>query len=108
MEASWATQIQDYEAYEAAESGIKVFIEAVVEDTWIRDLRNPKMFYSNVTALTLLNHLHPHLGGLHALDMVLLAIQMSQFYEGTPGIPEYIQLLKDACDYCLSCLQNYN
>ncbi len=36
-----------------AKSGIKVFIEVVVEDTWICDLRNPETFYSNVTALTL-------------------------------------------------------
>jgi hypothetical protein len=28
--------------------------------------------------------------------MVLLTIQMSQYYAGTPIIPEYIQLLEDA------------
>jgi hypothetical protein len=32
---AWAALIQDYKAYEAAEHGIKVFIEAVVNDTWI-------------------------------------------------------------------------
>ncbi len=32
-EASWTTRIQDYKAYEAAESGVKAFIEAVVKDT---------------------------------------------------------------------------
>ncbi len=37
--------IQDYEAYEAAERSVKVFIEAVVNDIWIHDLRNPKTFY---------------------------------------------------------------
>jgi hypothetical protein len=52
-EASWATRIQDYDAYEAAESGAKAFIEAVVKDTWIRNLRDPETFYSNVTALEL-------------------------------------------------------
>ena len=77
VEASWTTRIQDYEAYEAAESGVKAFIEAVVEDTWICDLRNPKTFYSNVTALELLNHLCDRSGGLHTLDMILLTIQMS-------------------------------
>jgi hypothetical protein len=74
-EASLATPIKDYEAYEAAESGAKAFIEAVVEDTWICDLHDPETFYSNVTALELLNHLHDHSGGLHALDMVSLTIQ---------------------------------
>ncbi len=62
-EASWAACIQDYEAYEVAESGVKVFIEAVVEDTWILDLRNSETFHSNVTTLELLNHLRDHLGG---------------------------------------------
>jgi hypothetical protein len=95
-EAAWAARIQDYEAYEAAKAGVKAFIEAVVDDTWIRDLRDPETFYSNVTALALLNHLRDRSGGLHALDMVSLTIQMSQYYEGTPIIPEYIQLLEDA------------
>ncbi len=52
--------------------------------------------YSDVTALPLLNHLRDSSGGLHSLDMVSLSIQMNQYYEGTPIIPEYIQLLEDA------------
>jgi hypothetical protein len=74
----WAALLQDYEAYEAAEHGVKVFIEAVVNDTWICDLCDPERFYSNVTALTIFSHLCERSGGLHALDMVLLTIQMSQ------------------------------
>jgi hypothetical protein len=76
-EASWAAHIQDYQAYEVVEAGVKAFIEAVVKDTWIRDLRDPETFYSNVTALTLFNHLCNRSGGLHVLDMVSLTIQMS-------------------------------
>jgi hypothetical protein len=68
----------------------------MVEDTWICDLRDPETFYANVTALELLNHPHDCSGGLHALDMVLLTIQMSQYYKGTPIIPKYTQLLEDA------------
>ena len=60
-------------------------------------MHNPETFYSNLTALELLNHLHARLDGLHALDtdMVSLTIQMSQFHEGTSDIPKYIQLLED-------------
>jgi hypothetical protein len=93
---TWAALIQDYKAYEAAEHGVKVFIEAIVNDMWICDLCNPETFYSNVTALTIFDHLCKHSGGLHALDMVSLTIQMSQYYEGMPDIPEYIFLLEDA------------
>ncbi len=67
-------KIQDYKAYEAAECGAKVFIEAVVEDMWICDLCYPETFYFNVTALTLFDHLCECSGSLHALDMVLLTI----------------------------------
>jgi hypothetical protein len=93
---AWAALLQDYKAYEAAECGIKVFIKAVLNDTWICNLCNPETFYSNVTALDIFNNLCKRSGGLHALDMVLLTIQMSKYYEGTPDIPEYIFLLKDA------------
>jgi hypothetical protein len=86
----------DYKAYKAAERGVKVFIEAVVNNTWIRDLCNAKMFYSNITALDIFNHLHKCSGGLHVLDMVLLTIQMRKYYKGMPDIPEYIFLLEDS------------
>jgi hypothetical protein len=48
------------------------------------------------TALILFGHLCKCSGGLHALDMVLLTIQMSQYYEGMLDIPMYIFLLEDA------------
>jgi hypothetical protein len=92
---AWAALLQNYKAYEAAERGIKVFIKAVVNDTWICNLCGPKMLYSNVTALAIFNHLCKLSGGLHALDMVLLTIQMSQYYEGMLDIPKYIFLLED-------------
>jgi hypothetical protein len=95
IKTAWAALVQDYKAYKAAERGIKVFIKAVVNNTWICDLHDPKMFYSNVTDLTLFDHLCGHLGSLHAVDMVLLTIQMSQYYKGTPDLPEYIFLLED-------------
>jgi hypothetical protein len=88
--------IQNDKAYKATERGVKVFIKAVVNDTWIRDLCNPETFYSNITALDIFNRLCERSGSLHALDMVLLTIQMSKYYEGMPDIPEYIFLLEGA------------
>ncbi len=93
---AWAALIQDYKAYKAAEHGVKVFIKAVVNDTWICNLHDLKTFYSYVTALAIFNHLHKHSGSLDTLDMVLHTIQMSQYYKGTLDIPKYIFLLKDA------------
>jgi hypothetical protein len=100
----WAVLIQDEEAYKAAECGIKVFINAVVNHTWIYNLHNPGTFYSNITALNIFNHHRKHSGSLQ-LDMVLLTIQMSKYYKGMPGIPKYIFLLKDAqCKAARACL----
>ncbi len=93
---AWAALLQDYKAYEAAEHGIRVFIKAVVNNTWICNLPDTKTFYSNVTALAIFDHLRESSSGLHALDMALLTIQMSQYYKGTPDIPKYIFLLEDA------------
>jgi hypothetical protein len=102
---AWAALLQDYEAYKAAERGVKVFIKAIVTDMWICNLRDPKTFYSNVTALAIFNHLCERSGGLHAMDKVLLNIQMSQYYNGTPDIPEYIFLLEDTqCKAARACL----
>jgi hypothetical protein len=93
---AWEALLQGYEAYKAAEHGLKVFIKAVVNNMWIHDLRNPETFYFNVTALNIFNYLCKHSGSLHMLDMVSLTIQMSKYYEGTLDIPEYIFLLEDA------------
>ncbi len=102
---AWVALLQDYKAYKAAERGVKVFIEAVVKDTFICNLCNPKTFYSNVTALNIFNHLNERSGSLHVLDMVLLTIQMSKYYKGTPDIPKYIFLLEDAqCKAARACL----
>jgi hypothetical protein len=95
-ETAWAALIQDYMAYKVTDCSIKVFIEEVVNDMWICNLYNLERFYSNVTALAIFHHLCKRSGGLHSLDMVSLTIQMSQYYEGMPDIPEYIFLLEDA------------
>jgi hypothetical protein len=103
---AWAVLLQDYKAYKAAEHGAKVFIEVVVNDMWICNLCNPETFYSNVTALAIFNHIRKRSSGLHSLDMVLLTmIQMSQYYKGTPDIPQYIFLLEDTqCKAARACL----
>jgi hypothetical protein len=67
-----------------------------VADTWNHDLHNPETLYSKVSALTLFNHLQDYSGGLHELDMVLLTISVSQYYEGMPDILEYIFMFEDA------------
>ena len=50
--------------------GYRSFILKVVEDTWVRRLRDPDSFYNRVTPRDLLNLLAMHSGGLKRADVV--------------------------------------
>ena len=43
--------------YETADTSCKNFIMEVVDETWYKELKDPDTFYTNVTALKLLDHL---------------------------------------------------
>ena len=72
------------------------FILAVVEDAWVRELRDPDIFYAAVLPRDLLDHLQLLCGGLHALDVLALQNDMQRFHLDAEGMPEYINALKDA------------
>ena len=42
----------------------------VIEETWYKELEDPDTFYTNITALQLLEHLTEFCLGLHAIDAV--------------------------------------
>jgi hypothetical protein len=65
VEAAHATVVFDFETYTAAKKGVSAFIQAVVDETWIKPLRHPITFYNNVTAYNLLEYLCTNSGGLH-------------------------------------------
>ena len=48
---------EDYRLFAAAESDSAKFILAVVEDTWVRELRDPDLFYTAVKPCALLAYL---------------------------------------------------
>ena len=86
----------DYNMYVAACQETSKFILAVVEDTWVRELRDPNIFYAAVLPRDLLNHLQLLCGGLHALDVLALQNNMQRFHLDAEGMPEYINALEDA------------
>ena len=47
----------DRALYDAAETGCVNFIMSVVDETWYKELEDPDTFYTNFTALQLLEHL---------------------------------------------------
>ena len=90
MEAAHMVLVNDFNTFEAAEDGIKLFIQANVNETWIKPLRDPTSFYNNVTAYTMLEFLRTNSGGLHDVDLAKLPSEMLHYYETAEGIPEFI------------------
>lgn len=96
MEAEHRVKRADYKTYTMAERETKDFILAVVEDTWVRELKDSSTFYSLVTARELLKHLQSTCTGLHALDVLTLQNEMQKYHVEVEGVPEYINMLEDA------------
>ena len=70
----------DFTTFEAAEREAGKFILGVVKDTWVRELKREKMYYTLVTAGKMLAHLQMTCGGLHALDVLALQKEMQQYH----------------------------
>ena len=82
--------------YKTARRETAQFILAVVNGTWVRDLRDTKNLYIDVAPKALLYHLQAGYKGCHALDFLVLHNEMQRYYLEVKGIPEYINMLKDA------------
>ena len=96
MEAAHTAALRDYATFLAAEKGTSLFIRAVVEEVWYKDLRDPITYYNNVTAYNLLDHLVTNSGGLHSNELATLPSEMLQYYATAEGIPEFILALEEA------------
>jgi hypothetical protein len=96
MEAAHATVVSDFQTYTAVEKGVSAFIQAVVDETWIKPLRHLIIFYNNVTAYNLLEYLRTNSGGLHNTDLATLPTEMLHYYANKDGIPEFILALEKA------------
>ena len=68
--ASHTAKKEDYRLFAAAERDSTKFILVVVEDTWVRKLRDPNLFYTAVKPRALLAHLQTLCVGLHATDVL--------------------------------------
>ena len=96
MEAAYATVVNDFKVYNADKEGTSAFIQAVIDNVWIKLLRDPVTSYNNVTTYTLIEYLHTNSGGLHNIDLTLLPSEMLHFYANPEGIPKFILALKKA------------
>ena len=68
----------------------------VVDEMWYKELEDPDKFYTNVTALKLLDHLTEFCSGLHAVDAVDIPQVMKTLFSDSEGIPQYINMTEAA------------
>ena len=76
----------DYNMYVSACREAGKFILAVVEDTWVRELCDPDIFYALILPRDLLDHLQLSCGSLHALDVLALQNNMQRFHLDAKGV----------------------
>ena len=97
MEAAHTNKRLDYECYyNAAKRAMVKFLKDLIDKTWYKDLKDIKSFYTKVMAFDLPDHLNWNCGGLHAIDLIHFNTEMMGCYAEVEGIPEYMNMLKDA------------
>ena len=81
--------------YKIAQQETAQLILAVVDNTWVRELRNTKTLYTNIAPKVLLSNLQAGCTGRHALNLLALHNKMQRYHLEVEGIPEYINMLED-------------
>ena len=79
-EAAHTAIKEDYIIFAAAKRESTNSILAVVEETWVRELRNPDLFYTANKLQALLAHLQTLCLGLHATDILNLKNDMQTYH----------------------------
>jgi hypothetical protein len=95
-EATHKSCLNNYASYEAAKHGVTKFLHNVIVEIWYNNLKDTKTFCTKVTALEIMAHLITNSGGLHAIDMISLRSNMTQYYVQADGIPQFIVMMEDA------------
>ena len=78
----------DRALYEMADTSYKNFIMEVFDETWYKELGDPDTFYTNVTALKLIDHLTEFCSGLHTVDAVNITQLTKTIFSDAKGIPQ--------------------
>jgi hypothetical protein len=95
-EAAHKAHLDDYASYEATKRGVTKFLRDVVDEIWYNDLKDADTFYTKVTAIDIMALLDANSGGLHAVNMISLRTNMTQYYLQADGIPQFIVMMEDA------------
>ena len=68
----------------------------VVDKTWYKELEDLDTFYTNVTALKILDHPAEFFSGLHTVDFFDIPQLMKTLFTNVDGIPQLINTMKAA------------
>ena len=68
----------------------------VVDKKWYKEIEDPNTFYTNVTALKLIDHLTKFCSGLHTVDAVDIPQVMKTLFSNAEGIPQYKNAMESA------------
>ena len=68
----------------------------VVDETRYKELEDPDTFYTEVTAIKLLEHLTEFCASLHTVDAVDIPQLMKELYKDTDGVPQFINAMEAA------------
>jgi hypothetical protein len=94
--ATHKSRLNNYASYKPAKRGVAKFLHDVVDKTWYNDLKDTKTFYTMVTALEIMVHLNANSEGLHAINVISICSNMTQYYVQAGGIPQFIIMMEDA------------
>ena len=87
-EAAHKAKLTDRATYETARQDTAQFTLAVVDDTWVREIRDSKTMYTDVDPKALLSHLQAGCKGRHALDLLALHNGMQRYHPEVEGTPK--------------------
>ena len=68
----------------------------VVNKNWYKELEDPDMFYTYVTALKILDHITKFCSGLHTVNAIDIPQLMKTIFTNAEGIPQFINEMEAA------------
>ncbi len=76
-ESALKSHLDNYASYKAAKRGIAKLLQDVVDKIWYNDLKDTETFYTEVMAFEIMANLDANSGGLHAINMISLCLNMT-------------------------------
>ena len=95
-EENWSAGTRNQSRKRAIERGACAYLLALIDETWLRPLKNKITFYTKVTPIEILAQLTTASGGLKRVDIFDLLFSLAHLWEQDPCVPECVQVLGDA------------